>query len=192
MGLLDPTTEAEDTEQKPLAPRVDTLEDACIGLFDSGKPAAEPILAAIEETLSEKYPDATFTHYEFGKNGVNKAKEEEELDRVRDWARNNADAVIAANGDCGSCTKFLSWSTEVIEDEGIPTVGLVDEGFELDFQSNSVERGRPLRYKTTPVRAEVTDPDRIRKKMTPEVIEEIEEELTRPLSEKEKGSTIEA
>lgn len=184
MGLVTPSSAGSDAEQKPLVPRVDSLSGAHIGLYDNGKPAAEPLLTAVKEKLSERYPDATFEWYHVGH--LNKIKADDEQDSVADWA-GNVDTVVGAIGDCGSCTKFLAWGIELIEDAGTPGVGLIDEGFELDYQSNAIERGRPLRYKKTPVRCETTDLDRVREEVTAEVVDGIVDELTRGLTDKERA-----
>lgn len=184
MGLITPSSADNDTEQKPLVPRVDSLEGKRIGLYDNGKPAAEPLLTAVQEKLTERYPDATFEWYHV--EHLNQIKNDDEQESVVDWAE-NVDTAIGAIGDCGSCTKFLAWGIELVEDAGTPGVGLIDEGFELDYQSNAVERGRPLRYKKTPVRCETTDLERVREEVSEEVVDGIVEELTRPLNDKERA-----
>ena len=187
MGLISPGSETENAEQKPLAARVDTLAGKRIGLYDNGKPAAEPLLTAVQEKLEARYPDATFDWYHV--EHLNYIKDDDEQERVSEWA-SDIDVGIGAIGDCGSCTKFLTWGVELIEEAGTPGVGLIDEGFEMDYQSNAIERGRPLRYKKTPVRCETTDLDRIREEVTASVVDGIEEELTRPLNEKEQAKSI--
>jgi hypothetical protein len=74
---------------------------------------------------------------------------------------------------------------QAVEDAGVPSVGLVDEGFVLDWQSNAIEWGRPLRYEVIPVRCEVVDRERIDRELTGEVLDGIEDELTRPLTDEE-------
>lgn len=187
MGLVTPSPDDDDIEQKPLVPRVDSLAGATIGLYDNGKPAAEPLLTAVQEQLADRYPDATFEWYHVPH--LNQIKDDDVQDDVREWA-GSIDVGIGAIGDCGSCTKFLAWGVELIEDAGTPGVGLLDEGFELDYQSNAIERGRALRYKKTPVRCETTDLERVRQEVTDEVVDGIEDELTRPLTDKERASSV--
>lgn len=187
MGLIDPTSEADESERKPLSDRVDSLDGKTIGLYDNGKPAAEPLLTAVQEKLAERYPNAKFEWYHVP--FLNDIKDEDVQADVVEWAE-GVDTAIGAIGDCGSCTKFLAWGVEKIEDAGTPGVGLIDEGFELDYQSNSIERGRPLRYKRTPVRCETTDLERIRQEVTEDVMAGIEDELTRPLAEKERAEPV--
>ncbi|WP_336022792.1 UGSC family (seleno)protein [Halobellus salinisoli] len=183
---LGATASGDPSELHALSPRIDELHGKHVGLYDNAKLAAEPVLEVLRERIDELYDDITFSYYSM--EHLNYAKDPEKLDEVREWARTeDLDACIAAIGDCGSCTKFLVWGVAAIEDAGVPTVGLVDPGFELDYQSNAVERQWPLRYNTKAVRSEVRDKDRIAERLTPEVLESIEAELTRPLSEKEQG-----
>ncbi|MFB6170829.1 MAG: hypothetical protein ABEJ06_06735 [Haloarculaceae archaeon] len=187
MGLVTPSSSKENSEQKPLVPRVDSLDGKHIGLYDNGKPAAEPLLTAVQEKLADRYPDATFEWYHV--EHLNYIKDEEVQRDVTEWA-SGVDVAIGAIGDCGSCTKFLTWGIEFIEDAGTPGVGLIDEGFELDYQSNAVERGRPLRYRKTPVRCETTDLERVREEVTEDVVDGIVDELVRPLSDKERADPV--
>lgn len=184
MGMLNPVSDATESERKALAPRVDTLEGKRIGLLDNGKPAAEPILQVVEERLEERHPSSEFEHHAIPE--FNMLKDEETLEGIRSWAAaEDLDVVISAMGDCGSCTKFLAWGTEYVEKAGVPAVGLIDEGFEMDWKSNAIEKGRPLRYSKIPVRCEVTDVDRIREDMTADAIDAIADELVRPLDDNE-------
>lgn len=183
MGILDPTASAESTDRKPLAERVDGLSGKRIGLFGNGKQAADPVLDIVGERLRERYDDVAIETYYLDE--LNLLKDDAVLADIEEWASEHVDVGIAAMGDCGSCTKFLTWQTDAIEEAGVPAVGLVEEGFVPDWKSNSIERGRSLRYQVIPVRCEVTDRDRIREGLTMDVIEAIEDELTRPRQESE-------
>ena len=187
MDLVTPSAEEEEVEQQPLSPRLDSLEEATIGLYDNGKSAGEPLLTAVQENLAERYPDATFEWYHV--EHLNLIKEDDVQADVEEWAA-DLDVGIGAIGDCGSCTKFLAWGIELIESAGTPAVGLLDEGFELDYQSNAIERGRALRYTKTPVRCETTDLERIREEVSEEIVDAIVDELVRPLAGNERGEPV--
>ena len=45
--MYDPVADSDETERKPIAPRLERIEGARIGLFDNGKPAAEPLLDVV-------------------------------------------------------------------------------------------------------------------------------------------------
>ncbi|MFC6723712.1 hypothetical protein ACFQE1_04800 [Halobium palmae] len=183
MGLLDPQRSAESKERHPISARVDTLEEKHVGFYDNGKPAAEPVLEVIKQRLDERYDDITFSH--FALDYLNQSKDPEKMKAVEEWASNGPDVCIGAMGDCGSCTKFLVWGIEAAERAGVPSVGILDEAFVNDWKSNAIERGWPLRYQTVPVRSEVTNVERIEGDLTPDVIDDIEGELTRPRNDKE-------
>lgn len=186
MDVHDPLSQTGGTDLAPLSPRVDSLDEKRIGLYDNGKMAAEPVLGVLERKLREEYDDVSIsTHAMETKHDV---LDPEKLAGVREWANEGLDVCIGAIGDCGSCTKYLTWGMHAVEEEGVPTVGLVDEGFVLDWQSNAVERGMPLRYEDTAVRSEVRDEDLIDERLTP-ALGSIEAELTRPLTERERDGT---
>lgn len=57
--MYDPIAEADEAEQKPVASRLSSIENARIGLFDNGKPAAEPTLAVVKKGLQELSPSVS-------------------------------------------------------------------------------------------------------------------------------------
>ncbi|WP_226483194.1 UGSC family (seleno)protein [Natrinema amylolyticum] len=170
--------DSELTERKPIAPRLEQIEGVRIGLFDNGKPAAEPLLDVVEERLEEAYPTVTIDRYAV--DHLNRIKNEEEMANIQAWADEELDACIGAIGDCGSCTKYLVYGIESVERSGTPGVGIVDEGFTLDWDTNARDFGRDIRYYTLSAAAEVLDRDRFREQLTADVLDELLEELTRP------------
>lgn len=185
MDIENPTAGRETPSLTPLAPRVGGLDGKRIGLYDNGKMAAEPVLAVLRGKLADAYDDVTFD--EFSLSAKHLIQDPENQSAVEEWASGDLDVCIGAIGDCGSCTKYLVWGLQVVEEAGVPSVGLLDEGFVLDWQSNAVERGIPLRYHAGAVRSEVRDHDLIAERLTPGAIEGIEDGLTRPLTDKERG-----
>jgi hypothetical protein len=182
--MYDPVADSEEAERKPIAPRLDGIEGARIGLFDNGKPAAEPLLDVVEERLAEAYPSVTVDRYAVAH--LNRIKNEEEMASIEAWAA-DLDAVIGAIGDCGSCTKYLVYGTEAVERAGTPGVGLIDEGFALDWETNARDFGRQLRNFALPAVAEVLDRDRFREQVTADTLDDILAELTRPPTAEERA-----
>ena len=176
--MHDPVADADETDRTSIAPRLEGVEDATIGLFDNGKPAAEPLLDVLEERLAESYPGVTVERYAV--DHLNRIKNEAEMAAIEAWADEELDACIGAIGDCGSCTKYLVYGIEAVERSATPGVGLVDEGFTLDWDTNARDFGRQLRYYTLTEVAEVLDRDRFRAQLTADVLDEILDELTRP------------
>lgn len=183
--MLDPTVEGDETELKPLNEPVESLAGKRIGLFGNGKRAAEPIHTVVREKLEAKYPDAEFDLFILDE--LNKLKDQDVIEDIEEWAA-GTDVCLTAFGDCGSCTNLLVWANQAVEESGTPALGFIDKGFELDWTTNSREKGRKLRYYKLPVRSETDDLGRIRNRITDAVIEEIESELTRPLTEEERGN----
>lgn len=176
--MHDPVADADETDRTSIAPRLEQVEDATIGLFDNGKPAAEPLLDVVEERLADSYPGVTVERYAV--DHLNRIKNEAEMAAIEAWADEELDACIGAIGDCGSCTKYLVYGIEAVERSATPGVGLVDEGFTLDWDTNARDFGRELRYYTLSEVAEVLDRDRFRAQLTADVLDEILDELTRP------------
>jgi hypothetical protein len=176
--MHDPVADADETDRTSIAPRLEQVEDATIGLFDNGKPAAEPLLDVVEERLADSYPGVTVERYAV--DHLNRIKNEAEMAAIESWADEELDACIGAIGDCGSCTKYLVYGIEAVERSATPGVGLVDEGFTLDWDTNARDFGRELRYYTLSEVAEVLDRDRFRAQLTADVLDEILDELTRP------------
>ena len=184
--MYDPVADADETERKPIAPRLERIEGARVGLFDNGKPAAEPLLDVVEERLAEAYPSVTVDRYAV--DHLNRIKNEEEMAAIQAWADEKIDACIGAIGDCGSCTKFLVYGIEAVERSGTPGVGLVDDGFTLDWETNARDFGRRPRYYTLSAISEVLDRDRFREQLTVDVLDEVLEELTRPPTPDERAA----
>ncbi|SEH18091.1 hypothetical protein SAMN04487967_3617 [Natronorubrum sediminis] len=184
--MYDPVADSEEAERKPIAPRLEQIEGTRIGLFDNGKPAAEPLLDVVEERLEEAYPTVTVDRYAVAH--LNRIKNEEEMADIEAWADENLDACIGAIGDCGSCTKYLVYGIEAVERSGTPGVGIVDEGFALDWDTNARDFGRDMRYYTLPAISEVVDRDRFREQITADVLDNILEEVTRPPSPEEQAT----
>lgn len=181
--MFDPIADSEEVKPKTISPRVEDLSNKRIGLFDNGKRTAKPTLQVVEERLKDNYNDVTVNYYSV--EHMNVLKNEDELAQIREWANEETDVCIGAIGDCGSCTKYLVYGVNAIEESGTPAVGLIDEGFGLDWQTNSSDFGRKLRYYKLPPIAEVTDIERIRRSITTDTMCEIADELARTSTDNE-------
>lgn len=175
--MYDPVGDSPTVEQVSLSPRDVDLAGVRIGLLHNGKPAATPTLTVVEDHLRKAYPDSGIDRYEV--DHLNRLKNDDVLDEIETWASEETDVCIGALGDCGSCTKLLVYAVNAVERGGTPAIGLIDQGFEIDWRSNRQDFGRELRYFALPPLAEVTDEDRIRELLTREVFDEILTELTR-------------
>lgn len=101
--VMTPWAEFQPLPLVGLSPRLSNLEGKTIGLFHSGKIAAEGILIAIEEQLREKFDSVKFSrhggaHYWMGQPYYREPYQQEWKRRFEDWIR-AVDAVILAQGD---------------------------------------------------------------------------------------------
>lgn len=95
---LNPVAEISELKTKGgIADRVEKLDTKRIGLFSNNKPMAKPILMVLGERLAEKYPQASFSHYEMPY--LDAALKAEEIEKAKQWASEETDVVIGASGD---------------------------------------------------------------------------------------------
>ena len=174
--MLDPTADRAETETHSLTAGPDDLDGVRVGLVANGKPAAKPVLSVLADRLRERHDGLTASMESVSE--LNLLKDAERRDSLATWAAAETDVCLTAFGDCGSCTKFLTWLTNDIEAAGVPAVGLIDQGFTGDWESNSIERGRALRYVPLGVRSEVTDRERIETAITADDVAAVETLLT--------------
>src|SRR5208337_3456277 len=84
--VLSPVAEASAlaTIVGATAARIDKLDSKRIGLLTNSKPMATPVLMAVKERLTEKYPQAKFSFHE-GRRVASMfaATVEEELDTIK-------------------------------------------------------------------------------------------------------------
>lgn len=179
--MRDPTAESEKGDLRSLAPRVDGLDGARVGFHVNAKEAAVPVATVVEEKLAARFPDAEFVRCEVP------ARDEQGLARIEEWAREETDACVASVGDCGGCTRAVVRAANAIEESGTPAVGLVADGFEVSWETNSRDQRRYLRHQVLAIRSETTDLDLLREQIDDEAISGVEAALTEPLTDAEQG-----
>lgn len=95
-AVLSPWAETDPIPVKGISPRLATLENKKIGLFDNGKVAASPSLSAVEGRLAERAPSLQFSRYQFIRNLA--VAETAEREKFEEWLE-DLDAVILSHGD---------------------------------------------------------------------------------------------
>lgn len=96
--ILSPWADIDPVPLKGLAPRLTELAGKKIGLFVLSKPAARPILEAVEAKLKQRYPTCETIWYGSNISWIKMQIDSEDKTRFEDWVK-GVDAVIGAVGD---------------------------------------------------------------------------------------------
>ena len=101
--VLGPWAEVDAVPMRRVSPRLTSLENKTIGLFDSSKIASRGVLTAVEERLREKLHATQFSwftagSYYHGQPHFREQKHKEWRERFEEWIK-GVDAVILAQGD---------------------------------------------------------------------------------------------
>jgi hypothetical protein len=96
--VLSPWADVDHVPLKGIAPRLKDLAGKKIGLFVLSKPAARPILVAVEAKLKQRYPTCEISWYGSNLPFTRMQIESENKARFEEWV-NGVDAVIGAVGD---------------------------------------------------------------------------------------------
>lgn len=179
--MRDPTADSKKEGMKSLAPRADRLEGKRIGFHVNTKEAAEPVAKTVEEKLLGRYPDIETTYCRIP------ARDTEALAEIETWAGNETDVCIATIGDCGGCTRAVVRAANAIEESETPAVGIVANEFELSWETNAKDQQRYLRKQSVPIKPETTDRSILDEAIDDTVLQGIEDALTTPLTDEEKG-----
>ena len=112
MQVLVPVQEPL-VDRHGLAPRLESLDGKVLGLYNNGKLNSVRLLELIAEELGAEFDFVV-------KTGDYHASM---LMAHEDWGDvDNCDAVILANGDCGSCSSTGIANAIALEKRGIPTM----------------------------------------------------------------------
>jgi hypothetical protein len=135
--LVSPAIETETSVPVPLAPGVEDVDGLAVGLVDNGKWNAGRLLETVRERLIARHgmlpgPGCAKQHY-------NRDLDEGE----RTALTQGADVVLAAIGDCGSCTSYTVHDALALEQLGVPAVAIVTEPFLPLAESLAASLGTP-------------------------------------------------
>ncbi len=200
--VLSPCGDADPIEQIGLNPRVTDLNQATIGLYTTFKEHWVLILDEIARQLKERYPGARFTSFQYIEdlNCYTQVAELAKDPRVRpefeEWLK-GVDTVIVANADAGSCTLYLAYNATYPERLGKPTV-LTVAGEYLGLARRAVElRGVPaLRCVKLDILDLAFEPDIqhwvdvVIPGRVSEMLDDLVESLTRPVTQEETGIPV--
>ena len=107
--------------------RPETLEGKTIGLFAHFKQHSPILLSLIGDELKKRY-NCNVTSLQYPVSTVEIPDDPEFDSRLKDWLK-GVDCVVAALGDAGSCTLFLTYNTAYIEKLGVPAVLIANRHF---------------------------------------------------------------
>lgn len=95
--VLSPWADVDPMPLKGITPRSTSLDGKKIGLFSNRKPAAGPILTAVERKLKERFPSIQTSWHESLKISVPQI-ETEAKEKFIEWVK-QSDGIVTAVGD---------------------------------------------------------------------------------------------
>lgn len=96
--VLSPWADVDPVPLKGISPRLEDLAGKKIGLFVLSKPAARPILTAVETQLKQRYPTCEISWYGSNLPFTKMQIESGNKEKFEEWVK-GVDAVIGAVGD---------------------------------------------------------------------------------------------
>ena len=197
--VLSPRGDVDPIKTTALQPRVKDLNKATIGLYAGFKEHWVIILDEIARQIKKKYPGVKFTRFQYTEDlnaytqVAELAKDKKVRPKFEKWLK-QCDTVIVGNADAGSCTLYLTYNTTFVEHMGKPVIMTVANEF-VNLAERAAElRGVPaLRYVRFNLLDIYMEPDltefvnKIIPERVSEVIDDIIDALTKPLTAEEKA-----
>jgi hypothetical protein len=97
LNVLSPWADADPVPLSGISERLESLQGKTIGLFCNSKRAARPMLEAVENYISDHYPDTKTSWYVYSIPNVPEM-ESPNKDKFRQWLA-TVDGVVLAVGD---------------------------------------------------------------------------------------------
>lgn len=174
-----PATSKEKNVAKPLP----DLNGKVIGELWNWAFRGDETFPLIEEELKSLYPDIKIISYkEFGNfhDPTHEAKMMAELpDKLK---AAGVDAVIVGNGCCGTCSPAVARGVALVENLGIPAVGILCKGFPTMAKQILKSAGYPDAHVIEYPNAIALDsPDDLRRNVHEVIVPKIIEAFTKPV-----------
>lgn len=134
--VLDPFATEIEEKGTVLAPRLASLDGATVALFSNTKKNADRFLEGAGERLAADH-GASVTEVVY-KDVATSGAPEDVYETLSD-----ADVVLVAYGDCGSCSSWTMYDAFQLEERGIPTVVFCTEEFTTLCQYEAENQGVP-------------------------------------------------
>ncbi|WP_254525907.1 UGSC family (seleno)protein [Natrinema caseinilyticum] len=133
--ILSPVGEVQ-TDDRPIATRLSSLEGTTIGFLDNAKTNADVFLAEVSRILTEEYAVEETVHRSKDNTAIPAGS-------IASYLATHCDAVVNAYGDCGSCTSWCVYDSVDIEGRGTPVATVNSDEFVRLGQSESRSLGMP-------------------------------------------------
>lgn len=138
--ILDPTGDFEEKGRKyRLADRPNSLARKRVTLYSNNKQNSDHFLKGVGEGLSEVFPNVEISDVTYKPTASSPGNKWGLIDEVE----TEADIVLLAYGDCGSCTTYTVYDAIEFERRGIPTVSFSSEKFIGLGRYDALHRGAP-------------------------------------------------
>jgi hypothetical protein len=123
------------TPPKPRPARPTSLKGLRPGILENSKHNAQLLMEAVVEGLREREP--SLGSLAIGHKAVTLPPSQQTIE----YLKQNADFVLVGAGDCGSCTAWTVRGAVMLEEAGIPTVGVGSDIFEKQFREEAKQLG---------------------------------------------------
>ncbi len=131
--VLSPVTNSY-TPPKARPARPTSLAGLRPGVLENSKHNAQLLMELMVEGLRERVDLGVVT---VGHKGVTLPPSQETIELLK----KNCDFVLVGTGDCGSCTAWTVRAAVMLEEAGVPTVGIGSDVFEEQFRKEAAQLG---------------------------------------------------
>jgi hypothetical protein len=136
LQVLDPREEGRQIDGFVQPPALKSARGAVVALLDNGKIGASQLLDRIEDILREEHGVTSFIRRR--KPDASRSVPPQLLEELIE-----ADALVTATGDCGSCSSCTLHDAIEAERAGVPAVAVITDRFKRTAQSIADVNGVP-------------------------------------------------
>ena len=168
---------------KNVSPSLPDLNGKVVGELWNWAFRGDETFPMIEEELKAIYPDIKFVSYkEFG-NFHDPTYEAQMMEALPGKLKEfGVDAVIVGNGCCGTCSPAVARGVVLVENQGIPAVGMLCKGFPTMAKQIAKSSGyADARFVEYPNAIALDSAEKVRENIHNVVIPKIIEALTKPV-----------